>query len=110
MMKKILIIAFAAAAFLVSAGYAAPKPDKAELQGQIDELQGQIVELENQIADIELLPGPKGDTGETGPKGDTGDIGPIGPSGSDGLIFYTKSTTEPALTTRLLEVVVCYQH
>ncbi len=44
--------------------------------------------VDEQIAAVELIPGPKGDTGEKGeqgPKGDTGEKGPKGDQGEQGI-------------------------
>ncbi len=48
-----------------------------------------IADLQTQINNIQLIPGPKGDTGAQGPQGETGPQGPQGETGATGATGAT---------------------
>ena len=69
--------------------------EKNELKGNkrlreaVSELQTTTVDLQDQINTIELLEGPKGDTGPAGPTGATGPQGVVGATGPQGVAGAT---------------------
>jgi uncharacterized coiled-coil DUF342 family protein len=55
-----------------------------DINSQINDMKEDIENLTKELEDVQLLQGPKGDTGEQGPKGDKGDPGEQGPKGDKG--------------------------
>ncbi|MCX6723213.1 MAG: hypothetical protein NT094_04095 [Candidatus Staskawiczbacteria bacterium] len=97
MKKKILIIIFAIAILSLASPTLATvqKPNNWIIQ-PFEKIWNALLDLQSQISHIQLLPGPKGDTGLQGQKGDQGlpgvtglqgiqgEVGPIGPQGLKG--------------------------
>ena len=86
MKKKILIVILALAIVSLASPVLATvqKPTNWWVQ-PFDKIWSALLDLQNQISHIQLLPGPKGETGLQGPKGEQGVQGITGPTGQQGL-------------------------